>query len=340
MSTSKDEKIYDPNQVKDYAKTGWGGAADLSKYGVDYSPEQRDAIAKIFQDSATAAYGKAQTDYSNMMAAEQQSLSDTIRRSQAQAVATGASRGMQAANELSSMLGLQQAAAEQASAMQGSYAQALADAQNKAYEVQNAANQIGMQGYAADSASEAQKYAANIDAYTNDPYRIINEVFALKNSDNPQYQATGDALLQAFFQSMGMDPDSAKQGIANVNTGYMSDENGSLTNAKTPNSWASTSVKGYNHVAGANFRLFINGTKYKAEQGFKASSDVSDAAEAAGVIPGQAFVVPSGKNEGAYYVQGNGKIVKIGGRGLSLESGDYTKLYQALYNAGNIVNVK
>ena len=197
MATDKD-KAYNIDAAKQAANTGWTG--DLSKYGIDYSQEQRDAIAGIFQEAANKAYQTSQNEFSNSMASQQASLQDTIRRSQAQAVATGASRGMQAANELSSMLGLQQAAAQEASAMQGTYAEALASAQQKAYDVQNAANQIGMQGYIADSASEAQKYAANMEAYMNDPYRVLTEIQALRNSGN---NAAADALMTNWMTSHG-----------------------------------------------------------------------------------------------------------------------------------------
>ena len=91
---------YNLDWLKQNAQAGFGiSDIDLKKYGIDYSEEDRNNIAKIFQDSATAAYKQAQTNFSNIMAQEQATLQDTLRRSQAEAVATGASRGMQAANE-------------------------------------------------------------------------------------------------------------------------------------------------------------------------------------------------------------------------------------------------
>lgn len=228
MATNKEQ--YNIDQLKKNATTGQTynpadyGAKDLSAYGIDYSQAQRDAIANIFKDSATAAYGTAQNQYSNTMAQQQASLQDTMRRSQAQAVATGASKGMQAANELSAMLGLQQTAAQEASAVQGSYAEALANAQQQAYDIQNAANQIGASMYAADTtagaekysadvASDAQKYAANIDAQINDPYRIFSELDAAKTSgDNIKY----DALLNAYLSSSGVSEGSVKEFMSNI----------------------------------------------------------------------------------------------------------------------------
>ena len=195
---------------KDYLNTGWKGPQDYSKYGIDFSQEQRDKIAQIFSDQATAAYGTAQNDFSNTMASTQSSLADTIRRSQAQAVATGASRGMQAANELSSMLGLQQTAAQEASKMQGTYAEALANAQKNAYDVQNAANQVGMQGYVADSASNAQMYAAGVD----DPYRVFSVAADLRA--NGQTQAA-DALLGSYYKGMGYTTEEANAIVGQSN---------------------------------------------------------------------------------------------------------------------------
>lgn len=219
MSTKKDEVktttgTANPTgstvDYKSYPNTGWGGTSDFAKYGIDYSQEQRDAIANIFKDQAAAAYSTAQNQFSNSMAQQQATLSDTIRRSQAQAVATGASRGMQAANELSSMLGLQQAAAQEASAMQGTYAEALANASKSAYDVQNAANQVGMQGYVADSASNAQMYAAGVE----DPYRVFQVAADLKASGQTQ---AADALLGSYYKGMGYTTDEANAFVAQSN---------------------------------------------------------------------------------------------------------------------------
>ena len=269
MSTKKDEVktttgTANPTgstvDYKNYSSTGWGGTADLAKYGIDYSQEQRDAIANIFRDQATAAYGTAQNQFSNSMAQQQATLSDTIRRSQAQAVATGASRGMQAANELSSMLGLQQAAAQETSAMQGTYAEALANAQKNAYDVQNAANQVAMQGYVADSASNAQMYVANME----DPYRVFSVAAELKAAGQTQ---AADAILQSYYKGMGYTADEAAGMItqSNLDSIQVTDSKGNPIEGVTE--WSpgndglvsGKAIKDYGSAAEANYKDLANG---------------------------------------------------------------------------------
>lgn len=320
----EETKTYNIDAAKAAASTGWTG--DMSKYGIDYSQEQRDAIANIFRDSATAAYKTGMNEFSNTMAQQQSTLQDTIRRSQAQAVATGASRGMQAANELSSMLGLQQAAAQEASKTQGTYAEALANASQKAYDVQNAANQIGAQMYAADSASEAQKYAANMDAYMNDPYRIISEAAVLRESGRA---SEADALLQSFLAGSGVSEGAIANNISNATKEYNaqaaereiaasglatdSSEANDIRNKYAMKTQVAPVTSGLNmeHGKGNNFSLTFNGTKYKhLEVGTAAPAEVTAKANAAGVQTGQFFVYA-----GEVYMKQGDKTVRVGGTG-------------------------
>lgn len=203
-TTNKETNNYNIDSTKKNASTGTmvgSGNMNLKDYGIDYSQEQRDEIAGIFANEATKAYGSAQNEYSNLMAQQQSSLQDTIRRSQAQAVATGASRGMQAANELSSMLGLQEQAAQGATTLQGDYATALANAQKSAMDVQNTRAQIGSEIAAADIAGEAQKYSVGMDYQANDTSRIISEIAAARASGD---NATADYLLAILGASHGL----------------------------------------------------------------------------------------------------------------------------------------
>lgn len=230
MSTTNKDTTYNIDQLKKNAATDTllnSGKVNLQDYGIDYSQAQRDEIAGIFANDATKAYGKAQNDFSNTMAAQQATLQDTIRRSQAQAVATGASRGMQAANELSNILGLQEEAARGATEMQGSYAEALANAQKQAMEMQNARAQTGVQAYAADAAAEAQKYSVNMDVQTNDPYRVITEIFNLRNQGDT---AAADALLTGWLASQGVAEGSINNLVTSGNTKY--DSSGNVVTTK------------------------------------------------------------------------------------------------------------
>ena len=88
----------------------------VKKY-VDYAQQQIDeqAIADKFNAATAAQYAvqreqnrQAENQFYNQMYNTQQTAMDTIRKSNAAAVSTGASRGVQAANELSAILGLEQ----------------------------------------------------------------------------------------------------------------------------------------------------------------------------------------------------------------------------------------
>lgn len=201
---------YNIDQIKKNANTGTTvrSPEDLQKYGIDYSQAQRDAIANIFANQATTAYGAAQNQYANNMAQQQASLQDTIRRSQAQAVATGASKGMQAANELSSILGLQEQAAQGATELQGTYADALAKAQQQAFDVQNARAQIGAEIAAADIAGKAQEYSVGLDYQANDPFRVLSEMATLREQGD---DATADMLLTSWLTAQGVSEAKIKE---------------------------------------------------------------------------------------------------------------------------------
>ncbi len=88
------------------------GDAMAKNLGIDYN--YKNILSKY--DEATAAeyalknkeYAMTENQFYNQMYGAQGTALDAIRKSQAQAIATGASRGLQAANELASMLGLQQ----------------------------------------------------------------------------------------------------------------------------------------------------------------------------------------------------------------------------------------
>ena len=92
---------------------------DLSKaLGVDFTYD-RDEIEKIYQDATKAALrmeqnSGAERDYYSHLAAAQNTALDTIRQQYGQALASGANKGMQAANMLSAILGTTQTANDEA----------------------------------------------------------------------------------------------------------------------------------------------------------------------------------------------------------------------------------
>ena len=91
-------------------------APSVKKY-YDYAQQQVDeqALLDKFNAATTAQFNlqreqnrQAENQFYNQMYNTQQTAMDTIRQSNAAAVSTGASRGVQAAQELSALLGLQQ----------------------------------------------------------------------------------------------------------------------------------------------------------------------------------------------------------------------------------------
>ena len=89
----------------------------INKAGLE--PVKAEDLQKKFDAVTEAEYDKQRTElqntenkFYNKLYDTQKTTMDTIRQNNAQAVATGASRGVQAANELAALLGLQQESVE------------------------------------------------------------------------------------------------------------------------------------------------------------------------------------------------------------------------------------
>lgn len=326
QTTTKKNNTYNPAGTLGNLDPGLSvnnNQTDLSKYGIDYSQEEQDRIANIFRQEATGAYGQAQNQYSADIANQQATLSDTIRRSQAEAVATGASRGMQAANELSSILGLQQAAAEGATSLQGDYAAALANAQKQAAELQTQRAQVGAEIFNADAAANAQKYAANVDFAANDPERIFSMYDYLKNTYGSEIAS---AQLKSYLAANGVSQDSINQTLADIDRAASGI--GSTASVNGNNGYVDIIVKtsglaqnnfDYDDASkgkGENGNVYFNGKKYDVKVQGVVSSDstISALNSLAGTSNPK-----SGKcvyYQGQVYISANGKwciVTKDGG---------------------------
>lgn len=224
------------------------GAAELSSlYGnIDYDEA---SIKKKFDTATNDAYKVKQKEYQqaenayyDQMANQQFSTVDAIRRANAQAIASGATKGMQAANELSAVLGLQQEAATGATTLAtdrqkiidehvAALSQNAVDALSAANEAKLKLGTLGSDIYASDvqrlaaldaywqgleeaaAALEGQKYAADKAAAA--------QVDAAKATANAQ-QAYSEALYKKdpvawAMQVMGLDLETAKAYIADKN---------------------------------------------------------------------------------------------------------------------------
>lgn len=354
--TPKTYKSYDPSSTYSWAQAGAQmGSGNLSRYGIDYSQEEQDRIANIFRNEANAAYGAAQNQYSQDIANQQAALSDTIRRSQAEAVATGASRGMQAANELSAMLGLQQAAAQGATQIQGDYASQLAAAQEQAANLQNQRNQVLAQFAEADLEAEAQRYAANLDYAANDFDRIIAQA--------REYAANGDsaranALLNAYGMANGMDAGQISDLIAGINAGdsglnteWKPGQNGYLSDINVQQgkgNYTDLNYSDLNKGKNESGSVTIGGTRYYLEfSGTVADSNTSSALnniaggspkQGAGAIYNNELYVFTGSGwhkaigTGSGGVNADYKVKENKGSGQTGKAKDYNALKNYLKN--------
>lgn len=153
------------------------GAASLAaQYGnIDYD---RQGIEDVFQKSVDATgamkqkeYERSANQYYNRQAQSQNAYLGAMRKANAQAVSSGAARGMQSANELSALLGISQQTsldnttlAQDQRGLIDKLAADKAAATQKALEYANA-TKMGLGTLDANLyATDAQKYAAELGA--------------------------------------------------------------------------------------------------------------------------------------------------------------------------------
>ena len=113
-----DDSYVRPNYTRVIDPTIYSVSDLANTLGVNFTYD-RNEIEKIYQDATQAALkselnSDAERKYYNNLAAAQNTAMDTIRQQYGNAVATGANKGMQAANMLSAILGTTQTANEEA----------------------------------------------------------------------------------------------------------------------------------------------------------------------------------------------------------------------------------
>lgn len=175
--------------------------------GTDFTYD-RDEIYNIYRDATQAAYSTelaAQQDatrnyYSNMAKAQDTAI-DTMRQQYGTAIASGASKGMQAANALSAILGTTQQTAQQAT-------QLAVDRQalGQQYGAQVKADAKNALSYANDMANTIAGLSHQF--YNDDIQRKTAELSYNQgiNTDNAGYQAnkyTADSNLAGNIVNAG-----------------------------------------------------------------------------------------------------------------------------------------
>lgn len=168
---------------------------------------------KAAYDRATAAaqaveergIANAEAAWQRNLAGTQATALDTIRKNNASAIATGASKGMQAANELSAVLGLQDTAVEEsttlaqqrldlADAYAAEYAKNAVTAQETADANRQAMMNAAIQQYGYDATAEAARY-------NSESTGLIAEALAAYESGNVDLGNTIMKALGTDYQS-------------------------------------------------------------------------------------------------------------------------------------------
>lgn len=139
------------------------------------------AIKNVYDQATAAAQAaeeraiiNAENAWQRNLASTQATALDTIRKNNASAIATGASKGMQAANELSAILGLQDTATEEATALAqqrldladayaAEYMKNAVTAQETANANKQAMMSAAMQQYGFDTEYAAQELLSRAD---------------------------------------------------------------------------------------------------------------------------------------------------------------------------------
>ena len=206
------------NTGSNYTSTTYLDPYKLAKEQYDSIDEQ--AILDRYNQATAAQFAAqqnqnmiAENNFYNQMYNTQRTAMDTIRQSNANAVSTGASRGMQAANELSALLGLQQesiaSATELANARrQTAQEETAAMLQNIVQASQDAANQ---RQQALNAVIQAQSLRAQEDA--NDLAAQDQYLTVLK--EQGKLNTEGAAIL---YKNRGYQDNYSAEAETNFNT--------------------------------------------------------------------------------------------------------------------------
>lgn len=254
------------------------GSDLASKYGITYdaaSIENKfNEATKAKYDVLRKEYDATQNKFYNNMYNNQQTALDTIRKSNAEAVATGASRGVQAANELSSVLGLQQSTTDEATQLAVDR-NALADKEAAAFAENkvnafNKANELGLSlGNLASGiyASDVQFDVAQLDYYARLDAAMKNLMGMQEQANANMYAADKNLEGTKFarsFSSGGGGGSSRSSRSSRRSYGYYSKgSSGSSKKSSVKKSSSSSSKSNNNNTNRNPDGSFIKDERYK-----------------------------------------------------------------------------
>lgn len=253
---------------------------------------------KSMYDRATAAaqaveergIANAEAAWQRNLAGTQATALDTIRKNNASAIATGASKGMQAANELSAVLGLQDTAVEESTAL----AQQRLDLAD-AYAAEYAKNAVTAQE-TADANRQAMMNAA-MQQYGYDTEYAAQELLSQSNIESAKYsnQSLG-ALYRADdleAQAKALADDDPNKAILNQRA-----ENLRIAAGVADGAYETESVDP--KVLSVGKDISIGGTTYKT-QAKVTNPTIISALDERGIDAGTAV-----KYNNIWYVKGKG----------------------------------
>lgn len=198
------------------------------KYGITYD---QPTIQKLLDDATKSQFGlrnqqqqQSENKFYNTMIDTQGTALDTLRKAQASAVATGASRGMAAANELSSILNLQQTSVDESTLLAqtrdnlnveeaAAYKQNASDALTTSNSLKTAIAGLDSTKYGYDTQgyAAALSYLAALADVASQKYSSDNTLTGVK------YNA--DANVAAAGKTYGTSGKSYTSGTAGTGTG-------------------------------------------------------------------------------------------------------------------------
>lgn len=287
--------------------------------GLDYNYEDiyntLTASTKAGYDARYAQQAATESKYYDRAATAQSTLAETLQQQQSQALQTGTSRGMQAANALSSVLGVSQQFADDAGQLaQGraqiakdeaaAYAQAGEQALGQTIDIKKNVSDLAKNIYSSDTSAYvgaldynasanaanaqlgAQQMAANASydtAYANNVADIMNAYYSGQITLE-QAQIAADASIEAS-KVYGTD-------AAAINK-QASDFAANLSKAATEYN-ADKNLEGTQYAARKNLEgtmaatmLGYQGTKYaadKSKEGYVESANASNKAQTTGLL--------------------------------------------------------
>jgi hypothetical protein len=267
-------------------------------YGLDYNYNNiynmmMDNVDKGYE-SRYADQATAENNYYDDAAAAQNTLLDTLSQQQSQAIATGASRGAQAANALSAVLGLSQNFASGATQLADARAQL---SKQKAADV----SQAGVNAFNTYNTMGQQLADISKNVYSSDTSRYVGglDYNAAAASSNAQMAAQKMAS-QAQYQS------SYNNNLADILNQYMSGRitleqaqiaaNAQVQSARQYGAEAAIASSGSNERAAA---IAAGATRYAADMNRDASNIAATANKEASMYGANMQLANSAQQRGA-----------------------------------------